>query len=365
MHNRFKNFFASRIGIIATGAIIGLIAALLVRFGNPANMGICVACFLRDSVGALGFHRAAVVQYLRPELAGFILGSMAAALFAGEFKSRGGSSPLLRFVLGFFAMIGALAFLGCPWRAIIRSAGGDLNGLVGIAGLVCGIFGGVFFLKSGFTLGRSSEQPRAAAFVLPLASLALLLFLAFRISAGPQAALFFSAEGPGAKHAPLALSLAAGLVVGLVAQRSRFCTVGSFRDIFIIGDFHLFSGIAAMFAILLAYNLVTGNFRLGFVMQPVSHSAHLWNFLGMALSGLAFVLAGGCPGRQFIMSGEGDSDAAIFIAGMGAGAAFAHNFQTASSAAGPGVFTGAAVTGGLALCILIGTVCTFRKKRSA
>jgi hypothetical protein len=30
-------------GIILTGAIIGLLAVLLVKFGNPANMGMCVA----------------------------------------------------------------------------------------------------------------------------------------------------------------------------------------------------------------------------------------------------------------------------------------------------------------------------------
>ncbi|MEQ8213770.1 MAG: YedE-related selenium metabolism membrane protein, partial [Smithellaceae bacterium] len=67
-----KNIFSSRIGIITVGAIIGVFAALLQYFGNPANMGICVACFERDIAGALGLHRAEVVQYMRPEIMGFV-----------------------------------------------------------------------------------------------------------------------------------------------------------------------------------------------------------------------------------------------------------------------------------------------------
>ena len=49
----------------------------------------------------------------------------------------------------------------------------------------------------------------------------------------------------------------------------------------------------------------------------------IWNFLGMALSGLAFALAGGCPGRQLFLSGEGDGDAGVFVLGMVTGAGLA------------------------------------------
>ena len=44
--------------IIGAGVIIGIIAVALVYFGNPANMGFCIACFIRDTAGALGFHQA-------------------------------------------------------------------------------------------------------------------------------------------------------------------------------------------------------------------------------------------------------------------------------------------------------------------
>lgn len=74
-----KNIFATRWGIIVVGAFIGILAPFLQKLGNPGNMGICVACFERDIAGALGLHRAAVVRYIRPEIIGFVLGSMSAA----------------------------------------------------------------------------------------------------------------------------------------------------------------------------------------------------------------------------------------------------------------------------------------------
>ena len=82
----------------------------------------------------------------------------------------------------------------------------------------------------------------------------------------------------------------------------------------------------------------------------------------MTLSGLAFALAGGCPGRQLILSGEGDGDAAVFVVGMIVGAGFAHNFAMASSPKGPGAFGPAAVIIGLIFCLLIGFAMRERSK---
>ena len=52
-----KNLFTTK-GIVGVGVVIGILASLLQLWGNPANMGICVACFVRDMTGALGLHRA-------------------------------------------------------------------------------------------------------------------------------------------------------------------------------------------------------------------------------------------------------------------------------------------------------------------
>ncbi|MFA7464231.1 MAG: YedE family putative selenium transporter, partial [Syntrophales bacterium] len=133
-----KNIFAGPWGIIGAGIAIGILAPLLQKLGNPGNMGVCVACFERDIAGALGLHRADVVQYIRPEIIGFVLGSLIAAYLFKEFKPRLGSAPIVRFFLGIFAMIGALVFLGCPWRAALRLAGGDGNAILGLGGLIFG-----------------------------------------------------------------------------------------------------------------------------------------------------------------------------------------------------------------------------------
>lgn len=112
-------FFKPKTLIILSGLVMGILAALLVKWGNPPNMGICVACFIRDITGALGLHRTGIVQYIRPEILGFVLGSFIAAYTFGEFRTRGGPSSLVRFFLGALVMIGALVFLGCPIRAIL------------------------------------------------------------------------------------------------------------------------------------------------------------------------------------------------------------------------------------------------------
>lgn len=352
-----KNFLAGRWGIIGVGAVIGVLAALLQKLGNPGNMGVCVACFERDIAGALGLHRAGVVQYVRPEVIGFVLGSLIAAYLFREFRPRLGSAPIVRFVLGAFAMIGALVFLGCPWRAALRLSGGDGSAIFGLLGLVVGIWIGTMFLKGGYNLGRSQRTHAAAGWMLPLMMLGLLgLMLLFPAVSGEakSGVLFYSLKGPGAMHAPLLISLVIGLLVGFLAQRSRFCTMGAVRDLVLFRQMHLMSGFIALIVAAFVANLFFGQFHPGFAGQPVAHTMQLWNFAGMALAGLAFCLAGGCPGRQLFLAGEGDGDAAIFVLGMIAGAGFSHNFGLASSPAGVGPYGIQAVVVGLLVCLFIG-----------
>ena len=364
MLQKFNRFFASRWGIMVAGAVIGVLAPLLQKLGNPPNMGICVACFERDIAGALGLHRAAVVQYIRPEIIAFVLGSMVAALLFREFKPRAGSAPIVRFVLGMFAMIGALAFLGCPWRANLRLAGGDLNALVGLAGMVIGVAIGVQFLKSGYSLGRSYRTSPVVGWIMPAMMIGLLLLLVLRPQFSADGPIFFSKTGPGSLHAPLLISLAAGLIVGFLAQRTRFCTMGAIRDVILMRETHLSSGVAALLVTAFVVNLALGQVHIGFAAQPIAHSNILVNLLGMILAGLAYALAGGCPGRQLFLAGEGDGDAAVFVLGMITGAALAHNFGLAAkadsvvegvlkvggiSSAGMG-----AVVLGLAVCLAMG-----------
>ena len=193
-----KESFLKRYGLlIATGLVVGAAAVLLTYFGNPANMGFCIACFLRDIAGALNFQRAGfdaevgtgIVQYIRPEIIGLVLGSTVIAFLRKEFKPRGGSSPMIRFLVAVVVMIGALVFLGCPLRMVIRIGGGDLNAVVGLVGFVVGILVGILVLKRGFSLRRAYQQSMTEGLILPASMVGLLvLALAAPASSSPASA---------------------------------------------------------------------------------------------------------------------------------------------------------------------------------
>lgn len=320
---------SSKRSIILAGAIVGILSALLVKLGNPANMGICIACFLRDISGSLGFHSAAVVQYIRPEVIGIILGAFGSAVVFKEYKSVGGSSPVARFILGIAVMIGALIFLGCPLRMVLRLAGGDLNALVGIAGFAVGIGVGIVFLNKGFSLKRNySQNPIEGSFISMIAVLLLLLLVI------APSFIKLSTEGPGSLHAPVVIALGFGIVTGVLAQRSRLCMVGGIRDLIMFKDTYLIIGFIAIIVAAAVGNIAFGNFHVGFEAQPIAHSDGLWNFIGMIVVGWGSVLLGGCPLRQLVLSGEGNSDSAVTIFGLIVGAGIAHNFGLAASPKG-------------------------------
>lgn len=342
--------------IIVTGLLIGVAAVMLTKFGNPKNMGFCIACFIRDIAGTTKLQTAPVVQYLRPEIVGIVLGAMIMAIASGEWRAKAGSSPVLRFILGFMVMVGALIFLGCPLRMVIRMGGGDLNAFVGLAGFAVGILIGVAFLKKGFGLKRNYDVANLDGLVLPvvLVILFVLFFMAWPalskyvadVKAGVEGAknptaFAISTSGPGSMHAPIFMALAAGLVVGILAQKSRMCMVGGIRDIVMFKNFNLIIGFVCVFAAVLVGNIVLGNFK-GFstLSQPIAHSSQVWNFLGMVIVGWGSCLLGGCPLRQLILAGEGNGDSAVTVIGMLVGAAFAHNF-TLAGGADPGMVDGA------------------------
>ena len=337
--------------VMAAGVAVGLAALLLTFLGNPANMGFCIACFERDTAGALGLHSAAKVQYVRPEIIGLVLGAFLVSLVTKEFRPKAGSSPATRFVLGVIVIVGALVFLGCPLRMLLRLGGGDLNALVGLAGFIIGIGIGVLFLNRGFSLKRAYPATPVEGGILP----AVVTFLLILFLAVPS--LFkASEEGPGSMHAPAIAALLIAVVVGALAQRARLCMVGGIRDVMLFRDFKLIYGFVAIFVTVLAGNLILGKFHLGMAAQPIAHSSTLWNLLGMVLAGWGSVLLGGCPLRQLILAGEGSGDSAVTVFGMVVGAALAHNFGLAGNPdslneAGELVVGGISANGKIAVCL--------------
>jgi len=235
------NLTSSKKTLLLSGVALGILACILAYFGNPKNMAICVACFIRDSAGGMKLHTAAVVQYFRPEIVGFVCGSFLIALATREYRSTAGSSPMLRFILGVIMMIGSLAFLGCPLRMVIRMAAGDLNAYVGFIGFAAGVF-------TGTINGAVLPVTLLVLFVL---SLTTTLFA-------------FSEKGPGSMHAPALLALVVALLFGAIAQKCRTCFAGSIRDVILMRNFDLITVIGGLFVVMLVFNLATGGFKLSF-----------------------------------------------------------------------------------------------------
>ena len=158
------NLSDSKKKLALAGVLCGLVAACLAYFGNPANMAFCIACFIRDTAGALGFHQAEVVQYARPEIIGLVIGAFIISVATKEYRSTAGSSPMIRFILGMVIMIGSLIFLGCPLRMVIRMSAGDLNAWVAFVGLLDGhpyeIFTGLQDDEEGISLPKSVTTGR-------------------------------------------------------------------------------------------------------------------------------------------------------------------------------------------------------------
>ena len=333
------------IPIIAMGLITGVFSVLLVYLGNPKNMGFCIACFIRDMAGAMGMHNAAAVQYMRPEVIGLVLGAFVMSLIGKEFKPTGGSSPFTRFILGVFVTIGALMFLGCPLRMILRLGGGDVNAIFGLIGFTIGIGAGTFALNKGFSLKRSYNQGVVEGSLFSIANVIMLILVLI----APQI-FIYSEKGPGSMHAPLWISLIAGLVLGALAQKTRLCMVGGIRDAILFKDYYLISGFAAIFVASLIGNLITNNFHLSMADQSVAHTSILWNILGMVLVGFASVLLGGCPMRQLILAGSGNSDSAVTVVGLLVGGALSHTLGLAASPAGPTFNGKIAVISGIVIC---------------
>lgn len=331
------------------GILAGLVAVLLAATGNPKNMAICIACFIRDIAGSMGLHKAAPVQYFRPEIVGLVLGAMLMATAGKEFRVIGGSSRLIRFLLGFMMMLGALVFLGCPTRMVLRMAAGDLTAYIGLIGFAGGVLTGSFFLRRGFSLGRANKQASAGGYILPG-----ILLVGFILSL-TTAWFFASAKGPGSLHAPVAISLIGGLVFGALAQKSRMCFAGAIRDVALLKNFNLISILGGIFVTMLIYNVATNNFAFKINGNPIAHAQHLWNILGLYVVGFCGVLLGGCPLRQLILTGQGNTDSAITVIGMLLGTAAAHRLsiasaaQTAESAGGPALNGKVAVL----VCIVI------------
>jgi uncharacterized protein len=349
---------------LLTGAVIGTAGVLLSLLGNPANTGFCVSCFMENIAGSIGLHGNIRMQYLRPEIIGFVIGSFLMSMVKKDFRATGGSSPLLRYFVGALLIVGCAVFMGCPIKMVFRIAAGDLTAWIGIAGLAAGVYIGLKFLEHGFSLGRANDLPTPNAFLMPILMALLLAALLWK-----PVFIALSSKGAGAQYAPVYLSLLAGLGIGALGQRTGFCITGGMSRLFLWGPREftvcpkttgLALGIGSFFVFALVSSILTGQFSLGWYGQPSSNDSHVWNFLGMLIVGFGSVLIKGCPFRQLISAGQGDTDAGAAVLGMLTGAALVQNWGLGGNAEGTPYEGKVAVLVGLCALFIIGLL--YRKR---
>lgn len=130
------------------------------------------------------------------------------------------------------------------------------------------------------------------------------------------------------------VTLILGLLIGWLAQRSGFCSIGGFRDFFMFRHTRLLYGYIA---------LIIGAF-IGFLifwlLSPAAFEGFFWlvkkglmpvpgapanltvtayivlAIIGGIAVGLIGVLLGGCPLRQVVMTAEGNAKSLCFVIGM-------------------------------------------------
>lgn len=134
------------------------------------------------------------------------------------------------------------------------------------------------------------------------------------------------------------VTLAFGLLIGWLAQRSGFCSIGGFRDFFMFRHTRLLYGYIALivgaFVGYLVFWLITPSAFTNFFwllhngLMPVPGApANLTvpayivlAIIGGIAVGIIGVLLGGCPLRQVVMTSEGNMKSLVFVIGMCIGA---------------------------------------------
>lgn len=83
-----------RVILVVCGVVAAAVAIMLASSGNPGNMAICIACFVRDTAGAMKLQTNETVQYLRPEIIGIIVGACVYGFCKQGIQGHGWLFPL-------------------------------------------------------------------------------------------------------------------------------------------------------------------------------------------------------------------------------------------------------------------------------
>lgn len=143
-------------GPVILGVIIGILAAgvqgLTISAGGPEAYGFCALCHTRDLVNGLlnaglgttlglaAVSKAAILPVM--SMAGVLIGGFVAAKLGREFRLKTAQvrDILLYFVGGLLLMQFGLLFGACPYRAALRLGYGEFIALIGILGIIAGVW---------------------------------------------------------------------------------------------------------------------------------------------------------------------------------------------------------------------------------
>ena len=119
-------------------------------------------------------------------------------------------------------------------------------------------------------------------------------------------------------------SLALGIVVGYLGQRSRMCSIGGLRDFVLVRDTGLLRGAVALLvtswlafgAVRLVSETDAGGGLIAAGTTPSGIGAVVAIAVGAIVLGFVATLSGACPLRQHVLAGQGRVGAWSFLAGF-------------------------------------------------
>lgn len=149
---------AIRVTALQLGVVAGVLAVVAGTFFDvrpPEAYGICMACHARDLLNwtinrAADTHlTVAPASLVFPVLTtiGVLLGAVLGSTTSKEFRWSTPDNSLKTFLYGALVMNSALLAGGCSIRLLLRSAAGEVLGLMGFAGMVAGVILGTFWLR--------------------------------------------------------------------------------------------------------------------------------------------------------------------------------------------------------------------------
>ncbi len=144
---------AVQMGIAA--GIMAVAAGAWFNVRPPEAYGICMACHGRDLVNwtinmlARTHLEVAPASLVFPVLTtiGVLLGALVGAKTSREFRWKTPENPLKTLAYGVLVMNFALLAGGCSIRLLLRSAAGDVLGLMGFGGMLAGVILGTYWLR--------------------------------------------------------------------------------------------------------------------------------------------------------------------------------------------------------------------------